>query len=99
MFSLTANATTELKAARIASGIPDTWGIRFFAPVQGQAEVTFRFVDSPEPGDIVGGSDQLHTYVALEVNERHGDAKVDFRIVDGRSNLTIRPYLAGRARR
>jgi hypothetical protein len=99
MFSLTANATTELKAARIASGIPETWGIRFFAPVRGQADVTFRFVHSPEPGDIVGGSDQLHTYVALEVNERHGDATVDFRIVDGRSNLTIRPYLAGRARK
>lgn len=99
MFSLTANATTELKAARIASGIPDTWGIRFFPPVAGKAGVTFAFVDSPEANDVVGGSDQLHTYVAAEVNERIGDATVDFKTVDGRSNLTIRPYLAGRARK
>ncbi len=55
MFSLTANATTELKAARIASGIPDTWGIRFFPPVAGKAGVTFAFVDSPEANDVVGG--------------------------------------------
>ena len=99
MFSLTANATTELAAARVASGIPESWGIRFFAPVAGQAGVTFAFVDSPEPGDVVGGSAQLHTYVAAEVNERIGDATVDFRTVDGRSSVSIRPYLAGRARK
>ena len=99
MFSLTANATTELKAARIASGIPDTWGIRFYPPIAGKAGVTFQFVDSPQPDDVVGGSDQLHTYVALEVNERIGDATVDFKTVDGHPNMTIRPYLAGRARK
>ena len=99
MFSLTANATAELTAARIASGIPETWGIRFYAPIAGQAGVTFTFVDIPEPTDIVGGSAQLHTYVAAEVNERIGDATVDLRIVDGRSSMSIRPYLAGRARK
>ncbi len=99
MFSLTSNATTELKAARIASGIPDTWGIRFFAPIAGKAGVTFAFVDSPQPNDIVGGSVQLRTYVATDVNERIGDATVDFKTIDGRPNMTIRPYLAGRARK
>lgn len=99
MFSLTARATTALASARDAHGAPDTYGIRFFAPVPGLAGLTFDFVAAPRPGDVIGGPSHLRTFVDAEVDRRIGDATIDFETVDGKSGIVIRPYPAGRARR
>jgi len=99
VFALTASAVTALTSARLESGIPDTWGVRFFAPVEGRSDVTFEFVASPEPSDIIGGARDLRTYVDAGVDARIGDATVDFETVDGRSGIVIRPYPAGQAAR
>jgi hypothetical protein len=99
VFSLTAEATTALMAARLQTGAPKTWGIRFFAPVEGKDGLTFDFVAIPEPSDVVGGSSELRTYVAAEIDGRIGDASVDYQTNDGKSGIVIRPYPAGRAAR
>jgi len=97
MFALTASATTALTDARLKSGIPATWGIRFFEPDGGKSDLTFHFVEAPEPDDVVGGSVDLRTYVDAAIDRRIGDATVDYQTVDGKSGIVIRPYPAGRS--
>jgi Fe-S cluster assembly iron-binding protein IscA len=99
MFALTASATTALIAARLKSGIPATWGIRFFEPAGSESDLTFDFVATPEHDDVVGGSTDLRTYVDAAVDRSMGDATVDYQMVDGKSGIVIRPYPAGRAAR
>lgn len=92
MFSLTANATSALIAARSEFGAPDEWGIRFYEPVEGQPAITFDFVATPEPDDVLGGSSKLRTYVDSAVHQRLGNATVDFRDSDGTSEMVITPH-------
>jgi Fe-S cluster assembly iron-binding protein IscA len=99
VFALTAAATVALTSVRLQSGVPDTWGIRFFAPAERQSGLTFGFVAEPEPGDVIGGSIDLRTYVDSAIDRRIGDATVDYESADGKSGIVIRPYPAGRAAR
>ena len=84
--------------ARSEVGVPDDWGIRFFARGQGPAGITFDFVASPEPDDVLGGSGRMRTYVEASVDREIGDATVDFRDIDGAAELVIRPHRSARGR-
>jgi Fe-S cluster assembly iron-binding protein IscA len=97
LFSLTPTATTAMLAARSDHGIPDDWGIRFFAPIEGKPDITFDFVEAPEPDDVLGGSGRMRVYVEAAVHRQIGDATVDFKDLDGNAELVIRPYRTVRA--
>ncbi len=83
MFSLTPAASVAMIAAREDLGAPDDWGIRFFAPIEGQPGVAFDFVPTPEPDDVLGGSGKLPTYVDSGLHRDLGDATVDYQELDG----------------
>ena len=59
MFTLTPDAFAAMAAARAETGIPDTYGIRFFGPgpvgLGQESRLSVDFVESPEPDDVVGG--------------------------------------------
>jgi Fe-S cluster assembly iron-binding protein IscA len=92
MFSLTPTAATAMIGARDEVGVPEDWGIRFFAPTDGSDGITFDFVAAPEPDDVLGGSGKLRTYVEAAVHRQIGDATVDFVDADGTTELVIRPH-------
>ncbi len=98
MFSLTPTAATAMMAARSDLGAPDNWGIRFYALVEGRPAITFDFVATPEPDDVLGGSSKMRTYVEATVHRDIGDATVDFQDLDGNAELVIRPYRNGSSR-
>lgn len=98
MFSLTPTATVAMMDAREEVGVPDDWGIRFFAPPDGSSGVTFDFVAAPEPDDSLGGSSKLRTYVESSLHRQLGDATVDFHDLDGNAELVIRPHRGRGAR-
>ena len=83
-------------SARSDIGMPDDYGIRFFAPIEGQPGVTFDFVEAPEPDDSLGGSSKLRTYVDAGLHRDLGDATVDFQELDGNAELVIRPHREAR---
>jgi Fe-S cluster assembly iron-binding protein IscA len=92
MFSLTPTASSAMIDARDEVGVPDDWGIRFFVPTDGSSSITFDFVATPEPDDVLGGSGKLRTYVDAAVHREIGDATVDFVDSDGATELVIRPH-------
>ena len=92
MFSLTPTAAAAMIDAREEVGVPDDWGIRFFAPLGERSGVTFDFVEGPEPDDLLGGSGKLRTYVEAGLHRQIGDATVDFHDLDGSAELVIRPH-------
>ena len=92
MFSLTPTAATAMIDARDEVGVPDDWGIRFFAGPDGPRAITFDFVAAPEPDDVLGGSGKMRTYVDAAVHRAIGDATVDFVDGDGSSELVIKPH-------
>ena len=96
MFSLTPAASAAMIAARSDVGAPDDWGIRFFAPIEGQPGVTFDFVAAPEPDDSLGGSGKMRTYVDADLHRNLGDATVDFQELDGNAELVIRAHRSRR---
>ena len=78
--------------AREEVGVPQDWGIRFFALAGDAKGITFDFVEAPEPDDVLGGSSKLRTYVEAALHRRIGDATVDFQDLDGSAELVIRPH-------
>ena len=88
-----------MMAARQDLGAPDEWGIRFFSPIEGQPGVTFDFVETPEPDDILGGSGRMRTFVDAGLHRSLGDATVDFQELDGNAELIIRPHRETAVRR
>jgi Fe-S cluster assembly iron-binding protein IscA len=94
MFSLTPTAAAAMTDARSEEGAPDEWGIRFFARTDGASGITFDFVATPEPDDVLGGSSAMRTYVEAGVHHEIGDATVDYDDADGSAELVIRPHRA-----
>ena len=92
VFSLTPSAATAMTDARDEVGAPTEWGIRFFARPDNPRAVTFDFVAAPEPGDVLGGSSSLRTYVDAALHRDIGDATVDYDDADGNPELLIQPH-------
>jgi Fe-S cluster assembly iron-binding protein IscA len=96
MLKVTDSATTLLAEARASAGAPDNFGVRFFlAPKddgppkdESQLQITFRFVEGPEPADEVVTEEELGVYVAPEAAEAIGDATLDAQGDEG-ANLRL----------
>lgn len=95
---LTPAAAAAMTDARSEVGVPDDWGIRFFARSDEASGITFDFVAAPEPDDVLGGSGTMRTYVEAGVHHEIGDATVDYDDGDGSAELVIRPHRATDAR-
>lgn len=96
MFTLTPNATRAIVTARGEAGAPNDWGVRFYAALEGPPGITFHFVGKPEPNDILGGSEELRTFVEMAVHRDIGDATVDCVDANGEAEFVIRPHRAAR---
>ncbi|MEX2047015.1 MAG: hypothetical protein WEE03_07610 [Chloroflexota bacterium] len=85
MFKVTDGATTLLSEARASAGAPDNFGVRFFIASmddgqpksEAQQQITFKFVEGPEPEDEIVTEEKLPVYVAPEAAEALGDATLD----------------------
>ena len=96
MLKVTSTAAATLTAARADAGVPDTYGVRFFAassaePPDRQGRLAFKFVASPEPNDAVAEHSGLKTYVAPEVVVAVGEVTVDLEEVGDQARLVLRP--------
>jgi hypothetical protein len=94
VFSLTPDAASVIILARHEAGAPDTWGVRFHSALEQPTGITFDFVFRGEPNDILGGSEELRTYVEMAVHRDIGDATVDYLEFEGTTELVLRPLRA-----
>ncbi len=92
MFVLTPDAARAIILARDEAGAPAGWGVRFSAALEDPTGISLEFVDGPHINDIIGGSDELRTYVEMAVHRKIGDATVDFADGEGAAGLVIRPH-------
>jgi len=93
MLTMTPTAASALSKARSDTGVPGTYGVRFFAtsPTPSQAaRLAFEFVESAQPDDTVTNESGLQAFVAPEVDELIGDATVDVETSGGQSELVVR---------
>jgi hypothetical protein len=97
VFSLTPDAATAIIAARHEAGVPDDWGVRFCSALEQPTGITFEFVFRGEPNDILGGSDELRTYVEMAVHRDIGEATVECQDVEGIAELVVRSSGTARA--
>jgi Fe-S cluster assembly iron-binding protein IscA len=79
MIEVTQGATNLVKDLRAAQGIPESYGLRFYAEtsVDGASAVGIAFASGPVEGDQVVGEPVLPVYVAPEVAPELGDAVLD----------------------
>lgn len=93
MLKVTHDAATLLASARGSAGAPDDFGVRFFVAEttqEGKARIGFEFVPAPQPEDDFIDQEEIPVYVAPELSESLGDATVDARSADGRSELVLK---------
>jgi hypothetical protein len=92
VFVLTPDAARAINLARDEAGAPAGWGVRFCAALEDPTGISLEFVDGPQINDIIGGSDELRTYVEMAVHRKVGDATVDYADTGGSAGLVIRPH-------
>jgi hypothetical protein len=97
VFTLTPDAATAIIAARHDAGVPEDWGVRFCSALEQPTGITFEFVAGPQPNDILGGSQELRTYVEMAVYRDVGEATVECLDVGGAAELVVRSRRASRA--
>jgi len=92
MLTITPHAAAVLVSNRQSAGVPDTYGVRFFAaipPGGGVRGVAVAFVSEAEPGDEVTEQEGVTAFVAPEVTVILDEAVLDSAPVDGGEELVI----------
>jgi Fe-S cluster assembly iron-binding protein IscA len=92
MLTITPQAAAVLVGNRQSAGVPDTYGVRFFAaipPGGGVRGVAVAFVPEAEPGDEVTEQEGVTAFVAPEVTVVLDEAVLDSSPVDGGEELVI----------
>jgi Fe-S cluster assembly iron-binding protein IscA len=92
MLTITPHAAAVLVENRQSAGVPDTYGVRFFAAIPaggGIRAVAVAFVPEAEPGDEVTEQEGVTAFVAPEVTAVLDEAVLDSSPVDGGEELVI----------
>lgn len=93
MLTITPTAADVLDRARTAKGAPDGSAVRFYttqAADNDRARLAFKFVESPQAGDMILEESPIEAYVASDVADLIGDATIDTKTTDGDVGLVVR---------
>lgn len=93
MLTITPTAASVLDRTRTEKGAPGDFGVRFFTTKPEETEgarLAFKFVASPQAGDVILDDSPIQAYVASDVDALIGDATVDTKENGGDLGLVVR---------